>query len=126
MTYVPYKKGTLLIPTGNTKHLFVVVTDKCKADSHLLINITSVHPGMKHDETTIIEAGEHPFIKHQSYVEYRRAEIFQAAWLTKMVAGKVYTAHSDASEELLQAIVDGIEDSDFIAQRIVNYYKING
>lgn len=66
MAYVPYKKGTLLIPTGNTKHLFVIVTDKCAESCHLLVNITSVRDGMEHDKTTIIEAGEHSFIKHRS------------------------------------------------------------
>ncbi len=123
MAYVPYKKGTVLIPTGGTKHLFVILTDKCPAGEHLLVNVSSIKPNMKHDTTCIVNAGEHRFITKDSYVEYRRAEIIAAARLSKLVDTFVYTAHDDVTDDLLLAIRDGVEDSPFTARRILNYFK---
>lgn len=123
MGYVPYKKGTLLIPTGGTNHLFVIVTDKCQSNEHLLVNVTTIRPNIKHDPTCELKSGDHPFIKQDSYVEYRRAEIKAAAWLTKMVDGFVYRPNTDVTDTLLQLIRDGFEDSPFVSGRVLRYFK---
>lgn len=124
MSYVPKKKGTLLIPTGNVNHLFVIVTEKCVAESsHLLLNVTTLRSGIKHDPTTIVRAGEHPFIKQESYVEYRRALILKADHITKMVVGFVYKPNAEASDSLVEALLDGIEDSDYVAGYVKAYFK---
>ncbi|MFX4354904.1 hypothetical protein ABTA30_18535, partial [Acinetobacter baumannii] len=71
---------TLLVPSGPSgNHLFVVLFDpQVPIDTsfgkklHLAqVNFTSVRPGMIHDTSCIIESGEHEFISHQSYVNYR-------------------------------------------------------
>jgi len=95
MPYVPYKKGTLLIPSGaDGYHLFITVNEKCDEGQHLLINVTSLRDGAKYDDTCILEAGEHPFIKHKSYVVYRMAFIKPAASISKMVDGWEYISTS--------------------------------
>lgn len=122
MPYVPYKKGTVLIPSGGTKHLFAIITDKCAAGEHLLVNLTSVRPGIKHDDTCEVSPGEHPFVKQESYVEYRHADILTAARISARVDDGTYTVHSDISDALLQAFRDGVEDSDNVKQRITKYF----
>lgn len=71
---------TLLVPSGPSgNHLFVVLFDpQVPIDIgfgkklHLAqVNFTSVRQGMIHDTSCIIESGEHEFISHQSYVNYR-------------------------------------------------------
>jgi hypothetical protein len=123
MPYTPYKKGTLLIPTGGTNHLFGIITDICAEGLHLIVNVTSINPTMKHDPACKISAGEHPFIKHDSYVLYRLADIQSAARLTRMVDSWVYRRHVDLSEELLTRMRDGVENSLFTPQRIIRYFK---
>jgi hypothetical protein len=123
MTYVPYKKGTLLIPTGGKNHLFAIITEKCPQGEHLIVNVTSVNAGISHDTTCILDIGDHPFIRRQSYVEYRRADIVSAAHMTKMVDSRVYQTSADISANVLQLLCDGIEDSPFVKRRILNYFK---
>jgi hypothetical protein len=123
MPYVPYKKGTVLIPTGGTKHLFAIVTDKCPAHEHLLVNLTSVRKGVSHDPACEVGPGEHAFVKQESYVEYRRAETMAAARISARVDDGTFTTHDDLSNALLQAFRDGIEDSDHVAQRILDYFQ---
>lgn len=126
MSYVPYKAGTLLIPTGGTNHLFIVITDNGPNGEHLLVNVTSIKAGIKHDDTCLVHVGDHPFIKHPSYAEYRRAEVASAAHISKMVQGFVYKPSDDASATLVQMLRDGIEDSPYVKGRILNYFKKYG
>lgn len=121
MPYVPYKNGTLLIPSGNSEHLFVIVTDVCPAGSHLLVNFCSIKPQVRYDATCIVNPGEHPFIKHPSYMLYRMAEIQPAARLTKMVEGWMYKPGEDATDALVAKIRAGVAASRFTPQRIVDY-----
>lgn len=122
MPYVPYKKGTVLIPTGGTKHLFAIITDKCAAGEHLLVNLTSVRAGIRHDNACEVSPGEHSFVKQESYVEYRRAETMAATRISARVDDGTYTTHDDLSDALLQAFRDGVEDSDHVKQRVHEYY----
>lgn len=123
MTYVPQKKGTLLIPSGPGNHLFAIITDKCAQEQHLLVNVSTIRKGVWHDPTTIVKAGEHLFCKDDSSVEYRFAIIERADKLTRMVAKKFYHPHSDISDGLLQAFLDGVEDSDHTPQYVLDYFS---
>lgn len=120
MAYVPYRKGTLLIPTGGTKHLFVIVTDRCLAGHHLIVNLTTVR-SQNIDTTCVVEAGCHRFIVDRSYAVYRLADIQSAAKLSRMVDGWVYSTHDDASEELSDIILNGVCKSRHTPKRIRNY-----
>jgi len=120
MAYSPYRKGTLLIPTGGTKHLFIIVTDRCDEGCHLLVNLSTVKGGF-HDQTCILEPGCHRFISEKSYAVYRLAEIQPATRLSKMVDGWVYSTHDDASEDLANQIMAGVCVSPHTPRRIKNY-----
>ena len=120
MAYDPYRKGTLLIPTGGTKHLFVIATNRCANGAHLIVNITTVR-GPNIDATCVLEAGCHRFVTGQSYAVYRMADIQSAERLGRMVDGWVYSVHDDASEELTQLVYDGVSQSRHTPKRILNY-----
>jgi len=121
MTYVPYKKGTLWIPSGNNKHLFVILNDKCAAGCHLIVNVTSIYEGVPHDPACILEAGEHPAIKRKSYIRYDMADIQPADRLTKMTDLRYYQPGDDVSDALLSKIMDGSYETEFIKKRIAKY-----
>lgn len=128
MPYVPYRGGTLLIPSGPTgDHLFAIATPACAAGLHVIVNITSVpDEGNFYDDTCVIEAGEHPFAKQPSYAYYGMADIQAAERLTRMVEGWVYRKHDDMSDALTQRIEDGILASRFTKRRIKVYYESLG
>ncbi len=126
MPYVPFKKGTLLIPYNNINHLFVIVTGKCGNGQHLIVNFTTVRPNIAHDPACIVEAGDHPFIKAQSYALYRSADIQDADRLTKMVGLQYYKPQNDASDALLIKMRAGIRGSQYTPRRIINYFDDHG
>lgn len=121
--YAPYKKGTLWIPSGpnDTKHLFVVMNDRCSAGCHLIVNITSVNEGLPYDATCVLKAGDHPAITKPSYVFYALADIQTGERLTKMVRGWMYNPAADVSEAVFSAILAGFATSEQVKKRIANY-----
>ena len=79
--FLPYRKATLLIPSGpdhdpERHHLFVILTDP-QPDSNtvLLVSLSTLRRALPHDATCVIAAGEHPFVRRNSYVFYARARI---------------------------------------------------
>jgi hypothetical protein len=129
MPYVPFKKGTLLIPSGaknglEAKHLFGILTDRCAEGQHLLVGVTTLYPDAPHDPACIMAAGEHRFIVHDSYALYRMAQIQPAERLSKMVDGWLYSEHDTLSDELLTKLIDGVAASRFVPRYVKNY--LNG
>lgn len=66
------RKGTILMPSGTAvdpgrKHLFVVCTDPCTACEQVIVPILTFTNTLC-DQTCVISAKEHEFIKHKSYV----------------------------------------------------------
>ena len=93
----PYRRGTILVPSGpvhdpDKKHLFVVLTDPCPtAGDVLMVNVSTIRHG--HDPACKLFAGDHPFIRRDSFVEYVRARI--------EAAGKLRMASEPASWRLM-------------------------
>lgn len=128
MPYTPYKKGTLLVPSGSHsspegKHLFAIVTDKCADDQHLMVSFSTIKEGRFHDPACEVPVGSHKFITQDSYVNYRQARIERVDHLTKCVDGWVFTPNDDISDALLARIQQGIVDSEFVAKRILVRFR---
>ena len=72
--FVPFRRATLLIPTGaahdpDRKHLFIVLTDPAQVldfdDKHsLLVGVYSINPDSHYDPACELYAGDHGFIRH--------------------------------------------------------------
>jgi hypothetical protein len=122
--YVPYRCGTLLIPDHKDAHLFVILTKACSRGQHLLANISTIHDEAKlRDRTCIIKAGEHRFVTHDSFVEYRFADVKIGAQITKLVKANYYRPHDDASDELTARIFSGVRKSDFTRNFVLDYLR---
>jgi len=118
---VPHKKGTILKPSGNKEHLFVILTDECAEKNHLLVNFSSIHEGVYHDDACVVNPNEHPFIKHPSYIEYRKAETVKASHLIRCD----FIQKEDVSSDLFKRICDGLMLSIHTPQRIKKYFSDN-
>ena len=117
--------GTLLIPSGpgNTKHLHIILTDKCDDGQHLLVGLSSIKPGRPYDDACEVEVGDHRFVSKRSYVEYRLTKRDRASHLSKCVKGWTFTPHDDVTDALLNRICDGLLISKFISQGMRRYYQ---
>lgn len=59
-------------------HVWIVCSLPAADGSIVAVNFTTWHPKCP-DENCIVEAGEHPFVKHKTYVAYERAKAFPKA-----------------------------------------------
>lgn len=126
MSFVPARCGTLLIPTGPTgNHLLVIATDACSEGKHLLVNLSTIYSGAFYDDTCVVQAGEHPFVKAPSFAVYRSAMIQTGDRLTQMVDGWVYKAHHDATDALTARILAGALASRLTPRHVKNYLSAN-
>lgn len=126
MTYVPYKGGTLLVPSGpHGMHLFVILTNKCQYGFHLLVSITSIKAGKSYDDACTFAGGEHPFIDRPSYAYYRLAEQKRSTAIVHGVESGLFVPRDDMPEAQLAAICNGIGESEFISPWAIEYYLAN-
>jgi hypothetical protein len=112
VVYQVLKKGTILIPSGTTfdpgkHHLFVVCTDACKDGKHLLVPIATWTNDLC-DDTCRLTAGEHRFIKHASYILYRKARIEAGVDLVKGVEERVLAPDDPMNGQTFLRIANGV------------------
>ena len=125
MAYTPVKGHTLLIPSGPNDHLFVILTGISTTLTHLLVNLTSIHANVPHDPTCGLMVGDHPFIRHPSYIAYEFARIEMASDLSNRVDAGKLTLSDPVSDALLNRIRGGIAVSQKCPKKFQTYFARN-
>jgi hypothetical protein len=115
-----YRKGTLLIPSGPSDHLFIVCNDTCNLGANLLVNVSSCHDNS--DPTCILDVGDHPFIRHPSFVFYAKAVIQYAAGIEKGFADGRLLPQPDLAEAVFERVVAGITVSLDTSPKVARYF----
>jgi len=102
-----------------TPHLWVVLTPPDDTGEVVIVNFTSDH----FDTTCPIEVGEHPFVKHRTFVRYQDAVLTSAKLLQKGVSKGFLQPHKPLSPALLKRIREGAVISDFTPAKVVSAVK---
>lgn len=128
LDYFPYRKGTILAPSGPTDHLHIICNDpiynhEYHCDGVLVVNVSSIRPGVKYDSACVFDGGEHPFIRHPSYVAYRFAVVWRVPTINLKIEQGAYSTHDDFSEHHFSRILSGFEQSLFTEPKIIRYSK---
>ncbi len=127
--FILLAKGSILVPSGRDKHLHIVCNDPVpypgysNAASVLLVNITTLHHELPFDDTCILDVGDHPFVKHQSYVYYGKADIFASTSLVAGVQSGELTVHQTCPDPTFSRILSGFNVSKRVTGKVKNYYK---
>lgn len=126
--YSPTKKGTILIPSGATDHLHFVCSDPIYyphtgKESVLVVNISSIKDGIEYDSSCILTPGDHPFIKHPSYVYYYKADIFGAENIALNVANGSFEVRQNCEDETFTRILNGFDISDDVRPKPFRFYE---
>jgi hypothetical protein len=77
--------GRALTIAGNTPqeyHLWLILTDP-DPESGKVITVMVVSPKKHTDPTVLLVSGEHPFLKHDSHVDYGSAQLKPAVKLAE-------------------------------------------
>jgi hypothetical protein len=84
----------------------VVISDPvADPDGVLIVNFTTRRPDS--DPACILEAGEHPFVKHQTCVNYAGAKVVSRADIQSLMEKGLLRNHAALSAALLKRIRDG-------------------
>jgi len=92
-------------------HLYFVISDVTEhSDRVVIVNLTSWDD--RADRTCVVDIGDHPFITHKSYINYRKANLTTTRKLDEAEGKKMIFKDKPASQELLRRIQAGAHASD--------------
>ena len=126
--WICVKGESLLIPSGpdDKSHLFAILLDPVLIPGYgskphvLLASVVSTKPGLLIDESCLLHPGDHPFIGHNSFVDYRFTRLEPAAHMESRVHEGMFHVKEPCSTEMLKRIVAGALKS----KRISREHKI--
>lgn len=113
------KGWSILIPSGpgEKKHLFFVLNDPGDAAELVLASVSSMHS--RADTTCLLYPDEHPFIRHESHIDYRHCRTERTGHLERLIDCGYCERREDVSEELIERIIDGAYESRHTKPRIL-------
>lgn len=118
-----------LIPSGTAlnpdiKHLHIVCTNPCADNCVLLVPVSSWTNSLC-DKSCVLVAGEHEFIKHQSWIMYRNARIAPCADIDAGILSGKFVKKEDCKPEILTKVCAGLLASAAAKPKIKAYLLKN-
>ena len=114
--FIPYPGVAFLVPSSGGYHLHFIITKPVRRDESeevLVIGITSSVV----DRDFTLDRGDHEFINHKSYINYRDAQILPAEKIGQNLdttdRDKKFILKSTASPEVVKHICKGLKESRF-------------
>lgn len=93
-------------------HLWAIISDTQQSiDKIVIVNVTS--SPIDGDASCLLKSGEHPFIKHDTYVNYHEAKVVTLALLDELQAKGLITSHACLDCDVLARIRQGAMQSQF-------------
>jgi len=116
---------TLLLPKPghDVSHIWVLVlsSDPVTMET-VMVNVTTRRAHS--DSTLVLQAGEHPVVKHPSVVHYGDARIVDGRAIEAALGAGTFPAHSDCSAALLKRIQEGLLASPFTPGKVKTYVTL--
>jgi len=125
MPVVPYPGMAFRHGGHGDHHLYVVLNAPCPDGSCLVAMLRSVKKDRFRDTACILNIGDHRFIRHATWIEYRALQCPRAAHVTNMIDKRYYDYDPDDDFDpgVLADIIDGIEASDHTPDAMRAYAK---
>src|ERR1700722_4133404 len=98
MHFLPAKKKTVHIPSGEGLHLFVIITDACNGGKHLMVSFSTIKKDMRyHDPACVLlpEDNHHRFITLKSFVSYAQIQERPTVRIVQCVENGSYIPSDD-------------------------------
>lgn len=100
-------------------HLWIVISEVSHSSEQVIIvNFTSCQDSTDEDQSCVLDKGEHPFIKHKTYVNYRDALVTRICNLEKLETSGLITRMEPVDEVLLAKILKGAKTTPFLKLKI--------
>jgi len=111
----------ILLKNGKSKeHLYIVLSCPNISDNKFVfLNLTTKKNQDGEDHTVVLCAGEHPFIKHETYVLYSDARLIEVDKFRQLIRNSSFDYYPhDVSENMLNKIRVGLQESPFAPEYI--------
>ena len=114
---------TFLYPLSEneTAHLWVIATEPNADGVFAIVSLTSLREAQ--DQTLILRKDEHPFLRHDTCVGYRFAEITGSEKLQGFLDTGVAKLHRDIEPSILVEILSGFSASDHTKKRVRDFVR---
>jgi len=103
----------LLSTPPNDKHLFVVIAPT----RDLCVNVTSKRNNS--DTSCILQQGDHPFIRHDSVINYKKAREVDPA----VVQNQISRGNCQQYQHVSSTVLNRIQQGGLTSTRLKNKYK---
>lgn len=101
-------------------HLWIVITPPSEGE----VVTVSVTTRRKRSETLVIlQAGDHPFIQHESVIAYSYSRIRMVQDIQTAIENGSAKRREPVSQALLERVRAGLIDSDFTPNGVRHFYK---
>jgi len=110
---------TIFIFSSERAHLWFVLTNPDANDHVIAVMVCSIRDFS--DTTVILKEGDHPFIRHDSSVEYSIAKFLKVSKILSEMNKNKCHLEEDMSRKLLERVQKGLLDSPYIVNMIRDY-----
>tara|TARA_R110001606_G_scaffold122144_4_gene254929 strand:- start:339 stop:764 length:426 start_codon:yes stop_codon:yes gene_type:complete len=126
--FSPYAKCTILATTPiaqdqTKKHLLIVVTDPVNIPPWKIVTVPINTFYESSDSTCILNQGDHPFIRHKSFINYKETRIIDIEKIRNGISKKVFSSHHDVDQEIFTQICNGFEQSNAMITLAKGIYR---
>ena len=101
-------------------HLHIVCNDTCEHGLNLLVCVSSFYDGC--DNTCELDVGDHPFLRHLSFVFYAKAMLVRSEQIDNGFTSGVLVAQQDMVDAVFQRVVAGVCASPDTPNQIKSYF----
>jgi hypothetical protein len=114
---------------GLVRHLNVIITEPTEDLNYLIAPVTTYredaygrpYPGQ--DDSCILPAGCHPFIKHKSYVRYKNARKMSAYEILVGIKKGLLIKKEDMDPAIIQSMQRGAEESPHLPEELTPFFQ---
>ncbi|MFN0104933.1 MAG: hypothetical protein ACKV2U_22970 [Bryobacteraceae bacterium] len=107
--------------SGPKSHLWVLLADPTEDGISVIVSVTTLRHNA--DKTVILQPGDHPFIRHPSFVLFADSQFVSTVDLGKWIETGFAKPHQPFSSKLLKDVLEGVMASDFTPRKIIDFFK---
>ncbi|WP_096525242.1 hypothetical protein [Candidatus Endomicrobiellum trichonymphae] len=104
-------------------HLRFVISDPDVYGNVLTVNMTTLYNRERADISCVLDCGDHPGIKHESFVAYQKALGVSVEKIMTKILRHCYKNTAKLTDEILRKIQEGAKKSNFLPQKLKKYFE---
>lgn len=104
------------------KHLRFIISDEDENGEYLVVPLQSLKKRGFEDDACMLTCGDHPFIKHISWINYSYAFSITKEQLIKGINQGLFTKKEDIDSKVLLLIQTGAEKTDRLPEEFIHFF----